>query len=287
MKIINRIDKMKTHSRILKKSGKLIGLVPTMGYLHEGHLSLLRTAKKQCDTLILSIFINPIQFGPEEDFEKYPRDMQKDEEKAKLCGVDIIFNPPAEEMYPEGFSTYVNVENLTDNLCGLSRPGHFKGVTTVVAKLFEIVKPDLAFFGQKDAQQAFIVRRMVEDLNMDVTLRLLPTVREKSGLAMSSRNFYLTEQQKKEASVLYRALESGKEFIESGERNPKKVIKKIKDIIGNIPSAKIDYVSIVDTAFMKDISQIEGEILIAAAVNIGKARLIDNIILKVADSDTE
>ena len=276
---------MKTHARIMRKAGKLIGLVPTMGYFHGGHLSLMQTARKQCDVLVTSIFVNPIQFGRGEDLEKYPRDIKRDEELAKSCGVDIIFYPSAEEMYPEGFSTYVTVENLTNNLCGLSRPGHFKGVTTVVAKLFGIIKPDLAFFGQKDAQQAFVIKRMISDLEMDVTMKLLPTVREKSGLAMSSRNSYLTEQQKSDASVLYKSLELARELIINGERRPQKIIKKMKDMIESVPYIRIDYVSIVDTTFMKDIFHVKGEILIAVAAFIGKTRLIDNMILNAEDQE--
>jgi len=285
MKIISQIDKMKTHARIMRKAGKLIGLVPTRGYFHGGHLSLMQTARKQCDVLVTSIFVNPIQFGRGEDLEKYPRDIKRDEELAKSCGVDIIFYPSAEEMYPEGFSTYVTVENLTNNLCGLSRPGHFKGVTTVVAKLFGIIKPDLAFFGQKDAQQAFVIKRMISDLEMDVTMKLLPTVREKSGLAMSSRNSYLTEQQKSDASVLYKSLELARELIINGERRPQKIIKKMKDMIESVPYIRIDYVSIVDTTFMKDIFHVKGEILIAVAAFIGKTRLIDNMILNAEDQE--
>lgn len=278
MKIINDIDKMKTYARIMKKEGKLVGFVPTMGYLHEGHLSLIRTARKQSDVVIVSIFVNPIQFGPDEDFKKYPRDIQRDENLAKSCGVDVLFYPKKEDMYPKGFSTYVNVEKMTNNLCGKSRPGHFRGVTTVVMKLFEIVKPEIVYFGQKDAQQAFVIKKMVEDLNMNITMKVLSIVREEDGLAMSSRNTYLSKSERKDAAFLYRSLMLAQELINSGEKDPKKIIKKMRELIADAPSAKIDYISIVDTKSLKDTSSIKDEILIALAVVIGKTRLIDNII---------
>jgi len=279
VKIINGIDKMKTYARIMKKENKLVGLVPTMGYLHEGHLSLIRTARKQCDTLITSIFVNPMQFGAGEDFKKYPRDIKKDEELTKDCFVDALFCPQDEDMYPEDFSTFVDVEKLTDSMEGASRPGHFRGVTTVVMKLLEIIKPDIVYFGQKDAQQAFVIRKMVRDLNMDVTTKVFPTVREEGGLAMSSRNTYLTKPERKDASVLHRSLKLAEDLILSGEKDTKKIIKKMRETISGVPSAKIDYISIRDTKFLKEVSALRGEILIAMAVFIGKTRLIDNIML--------
>ncbi|MGB2706416.1 MAG: pantoate--beta-alanine ligase [Candidatus Omnitrophota bacterium] len=279
MKIINEVGKMKTYARIMRKENKLVGLIPTMGYLHEGHLSLIRTVRKQADVVILSIFVNPIQFAPDEDFEKYPRDIKRDEELAKSCGVDVLFYPEKKGMYPPGFSTYVNVEELTDGLCGKSRPDHFRGVTTVVAKLFEIVKPDIAYFGQKDAQQAFVIRKMAEDLNMDVTIKILPIIREEDGVAMSSRNTRLSKPERKDASVLYKSLEAAREAVNSGERDAKKLIKKMREMITASPSAKTDYISIVDVKSLKEIPRIKGEVLIALAVFIGKTRLIDNVIL--------
>lgn len=280
MKILNEIDKMKTYAKIIKKQNKLVGFIPTMGYFHQGHLDLMSTARKQCDTLIVSVFVNPIQFGPKEDYEKYPRDIKKDEELAKSCGVDVLFAPKKEDMYPKGFSTFVNVERLTETLCGKSRPGHFKGVTTVVMKLFDIIKPDITYFGQKDAQQAFVVKKMIEDLNMDITMKILPTTREASGLPMSSRNVYLKKAEKAEAGVLYQSIKLAEELVSSGEKDSKKIIKKMRDLIeSQAPGAKIDYVSIVETETLKEIPNIKNEVLIALAVFIGKTRLIDNIIL--------
>lgn len=284
MKIIHKIDKMKTHVRIMKKRSRLIGLVPTMGYLHEGHLSLIRAARKQTDALILSIFVNPIQFAPNEDFKKYPRDEQKDEELARAEGVDVLFYPEKKDMYPAGFSTYVNVEGLTEGLCGKSRPGHFRGVTTVVAKLFEITMPDIAYFGQKDAQQAFVINKMVKDLNMDVTLKILPTVREPEGLAMSSRNTYLTGPERADALALSKALKLAEGLINSGEKDSGKIIKSMRALIGKTPSVKIDYIEITDIERMKTLSHIRGGALIAVAAFVGKTRLIDNILVKTETS---
>ena len=285
MKIIRDIDKMKTYSKIMRKQNKLIGLVPTMGYLHEGHLSLIKNARKQSDVVIVSIFVNPTQFGQSEDFEKYPRNIEKDEELAKACGVDVLFYPEKDAMYPEGFSTYVNVERLTASLCGKSRKGHFRGVTTVVMKLFEITKPDIAYFGQKDAQQALVIKKMIEDLNMDVTMKILPIIRESDGLAMSSRNTYLSSSERKDATVLYKALKEAEGLINSGEKDPKKIIKKMKSVIKEAPSAEVDYVSIVDTKHLKEASEIKGDILIALAVFIGKTRLIDNVVLSIKENE--
>jgi pantoate--beta-alanine ligase len=285
MKIIQGVDKMRTYAKIIKKENKLVGLIPTMGYLHEGHLGLIRAAKKQSDIVILSIFVNPLQFGPEEDFEKYPRDIKKDEELAKLCGADVLFYPEKNDMYRPGHSTYVNVEGLTEKLEGLSRPGHFRGVTTVVAKLFEIIRPDIAYFGQKDVQQALVIKRMVEDLSMDITMKVLPTVREPDGLAMSSRNVYLTDSERKDAVCLFEALKLAEGFIAGGERDAKKVVKKMRDFISKISSAKIDYISIMNTESMEEVSEIKGEILIALAVFIGKTKLIDNMIINAEKQD--
>ena len=280
MKVVDTIPRMSTLVKIFKKEGKSISLVPTMGYLHEGHLSLVKAARKHTDVVVMSIFVNPIQFGPKEDFEKYPRDLKRDEELATAAGVDIIFHPSANDMYPAGYSTYVNVERLTDGLCGALRPGHFKGVATVVAKLFEIIRPDIAYFGQKDAQQAIVIKKMAKDLNMGVEIKIMPTVREPDGLAMSSRNVYLSAGERKDALVLYEALKKAEELIGSGERDTKKIVKAMEGMIKSVPTAKIDYVSIVDTANLKEVRSITGEVLVALAVFIGKTRLIDNIILK-------
>ncbi|MFA5142691.1 MAG: pantoate--beta-alanine ligase [Candidatus Omnitrophota bacterium] len=282
MKVVDNIARMTTLVKIFKKEGKSIGLVPTMGYLHEGHLSLVRAAGKHTDAAVLSIFVNPIQFGPKEDFEKYPRDLKRDEELAASAGADIIFTPAAKDMYPAGYSTYVNVENLTDGLCGASRAGHFRGVTTVVAKLFEIVRPDIAYFGQKDAQQAIVIKKMAADLNMGIEVKIMPTVREPDGLAMSSRNSYLSPEEKKDALVLRESLKKAEDMVRSGERDSRKIVRTMETMIKNIPSAKIDYVSIVDTAGLKEVKTIAGEALIALAVFIGRTRLIDNVIVKGA-----
>jgi pantoate--beta-alanine ligase len=280
MKTIDNIPRMVTFSRMVKKEGKTIGLVPTMGYLHEGHLSLARSAKRLNDVVIMSIFVNPIQFGPNEDLDSYPRDLQRDEDLAATAGVDVIFYPSVKEMYPEGFATYVNVEGLTEKLCGARRPGHFKGVTTVVAKLFGIVKPDMAYFGQKDAQQAIAIKKMAEDLNMDVGIKVLPVVREKDGLAMSSRNKYLSGDERNDASVLYRSLQAAESLVKAGEKNPKKIMQAMEALIKAKSAAKIDYIAIVDPKDLKDIDTISGKALVALAVFVGKTRLIDNIIVE-------
>jgi len=280
MKLVDSISRMSTLAKMYRKEGKSIGFVPTMGALHEGHLSLINTARKHTDVVVMSIFVNPIQFGPNEDFDKYPRDIKRDEELARTAGADIIFYPSLSQMYPQGYATYVNVEGLTDRLCGASRPGHFKGVATVVAKLFGIVKPDIAYFGQKDAQQTFTIKKIVEDLNMGIEIKVLPIVREEDGLAMSSRNAYLSEEERRDSGVLYRSLEKAQTLIKQGERDPKKIIKIMTEMIKQVPSAGIDYVSIVDTKDLKDVDKISQEALIALAVYIGKTRLIDNVIVK-------
>lgn len=280
MKVVDTIPRMSTLVKIFKKEGKSIGLVPTMGYLHEGHLSLVRAAKKHTDVVVMSIFVNPLQFGPKEDFEKYPRDLKRDEELATLAGADIIFSPSVNDIYPAGYSTYVNVEGLADTLCGASRSGHFKGVATVVTKLFEIVRPDIAYFGQKDAQQAMIIKKMAADLNMGIEIKTMPIVREPDGLAMSSRNVYLSEAERQDALVLRESLKKAEDMIKAGERESKKIIKAMQELIKPVPTAKIDYISIVDASTLKEMKTINGEALIAVAVFIGKTRLIDNIIVK-------
>jgi len=281
MKTIDNIPRMSTLIKILKKESKSIGFVPTMGYLHEGHLSLMRQAKKHTDVVVMSIFVNPIQFGKDEDFDKYPRDFSRDEELARSAGVDVVFCPQVKDMYPEGYSTYVDVQGLTEGLCGTSRPGHFRGVATVVTKLFCIVKPDIAYFGQKDAQQAFVIRKMARDLNMDVEIKVLPTVREKDGLAMSSRNTYLSRVEREEATLLYQALKKAEALIDSGETDAKKIIKAMDETIRHSPSVKMEYMAVVDTKRLKPVQIISGEVLIALAAHVGKTRLIDNIIKKV------
>ncbi len=278
MKTVYTVQDMESLVKALKIDGKTIGFVPTMGYLHEGHLSLMREARSRTDVVVISIFVNPIQFGPTEDFDKYPRDFIRDELLARDAGVDIIFYPKTKDMYPEGFATYVDVERLTGRLCGAFRPGHFRGVTTVVAKLFGIVKPDSAYFGQKDAQQAIVIRRMVEDLNMGLDIVICPIVREKDGLAMSSRNTYLSEPERRDAVVLYQSLQKAEEFIRGGQRDTRKIVNAMQELISQKKSARIEYISIVDTKELNPLETLSGEALVALAVYIGKARLIDNII---------
>ncbi|MCX5692871.1 MAG: pantoate--beta-alanine ligase [Candidatus Omnitrophica bacterium] len=279
MKVYKSISSLIKKVREVKKQGYKIGLVPTMGFLHKGHMSLIRKARKDTDYIIVSIFVNPAQFGPKEDLKRYPVDLKRDFMLCEREGVDIIFTPEAKEMYPNGYATYVNVEKITDTLCGASRPGHFRGVSTVVAKLFNITMPDIAYFGRKDAQQAIIIKRMTEDLNMGVKIKVMPIVREKDGLAMSSRNVYLNRKERCRSQSICKSLKSAKELFNSGERESKKIINKIKRVIDNQPDTKIDYVAIVDTKDLKDIKRISGEALVAVAVWIGKTRLIDNIIL--------
>jgi pantoate--beta-alanine ligase len=281
METISKIDDLKKKLKEERKKGKRIGFVPTMGYLHEGHLSLVRQSVKDNDLTVVSIFVNPIQFGPGEDFERYPRDIERDKRLLEKEGVDYLFFPTNEEIYPSGFKTFVEVAELGKKLCGKSRPGHFRGVTTVVLKLFNIVQPDKAYFGQKDAQQAIIIKKMVKDLNLDVEIVVMPIVREEDGLAMSSRNVYLNEEERKNATVLYKSLKEAERMIKEGERDAEKVINRMREIVMSYPKALIDYIEIVDTEELNPVNPIKGKVLIALAVYIGKARLIDNTILEV------
>ncbi len=259
-----------------KRKGKVVSLVPTMGFLHEGHLSLMKEARKNADILIVSIFVNPTQFGPNEDLDKYPRDFEGDEKKCQSVGVDIIFYPTPENMYPENYQTYVEVLDVTKNLCGASRPTHFRGVTTVVAKLFNITLADYAFFGEKDFQQLTVIKRMVEDLNFPIKIIGCPIVREKDGLAMSSRNKYLNPEEREQALCLFKAITIVKEMFDKGERNTSILLNEAKKIVLKEPLAKIDYLKIVDINTMQDIDIIEKDALFALAVKIGNTRLIDN-----------
>lgn len=275
MKIVSTIEEVRAQVSAWKKEGKTVGFVPTMGYLHEGHMSLIDAAGEN-DKVVVSIFVNPMQFGPNEDLASYPRDLDHD---AKMCeehGVDLIFHPTPEEMYGDHFYSYVDMNVLTQELCGLSRPVHFRGVCTVVAKLFNIVTPDRAYFGQKDAQQLAIIKRMVKDLNMPLTIVGCPIIREEDGLAKSSRNTYLSAEERKAALVLSRSIFLGKELVEKGEKDCKKIIAAMTEEIEKEPLAKIDYVKIVDLGTMQQIETITGGILTAIAVYIGKTRLIDN-----------
>ena len=283
MIIIRDIKKMSQFSAQKKQSGKKIGLVPTMGALHDGHLSLIRKACQENDVTVVSIFVNPAQFGPKEDLKKYPRDLKKDVFLCSKEKVDAIFFPSSGQMYGKGFKTYINVEGISNKLCGRSRPGHFKGVATVVAKLFNIIRPDSAYFGLKDAQQAVIIKQMAEDLYFPAQIKLLPTVREKDGLAMSSRNAYLNEKERSQAPVLSSALNLAEKMIREKERNPRVIISRMRRLINSAKDAKVDYIAITDLKEFSPLKRIKGEVLIALAVNIGKTRLIDNLILKIGE----
>ena len=276
MKTVKTVDEVRAQVREWRKEGLSVGLVPTMGYLHEGHASLIKASVRDNDRTVVSVFVNPMQFGPTEDLESYPRDINRDSALAGDCGADMIFNPEPAEMYHEGFSSFVDMTVLTQELCGLSRPVHFRGVCTVVTKLFNIVKPDRAYFGKKDAQQLAVVRHMVDDLNMDIEIVGCPIVREEDGLAKSSRNTYLSPDERKAALVLSRALALGKEMIKGGEKSCAAVIAAMKEFIEKEPLARIDYVKIVDCCTMQQIEKLDRPALAAMAVYIGKTRLIDN-----------
>ena len=280
MKIVSTIEEVRAQVKEWKKEGQSIGFVPTMGYLHEGHMSLIDAAGEN-DKVVVSIFVNPMQFGPTEDLASYPRDLEHD---AKLCeehGVDLIFHPTPEEMYGDQFYSYVDMDVLTKELCGLSRPVHFRGVCTVVTKLFNIVTPDRAYFGQKDAQQLAVIKRMVKDLNMPLTITGCPIIREEDGLAKSSRNTYLLPEERKAALVLSRSIFLGKEMVEKGERDCKRILAAMTAEIEKEPLAKIDYVKIVDLDTMQQVEKIDRGILAAIAVYIGKTRLIDNFMYEL------
>ncbi|HWI61691.1 MAG TPA: pantoate--beta-alanine ligase [Symbiobacteriaceae bacterium] len=280
MQLIETTQGIREAVSAARRAGKQIGFVPTMGYLHEGHLTLMREARKECDYVVVSIFVNPTQFGPNEDFDRYPRDLERDMNLCATVPVDAIFHPSVAEMYPGTASTTsVKVSQLTEGLCGASRPGHFDGVATVVTKLFNIVKPDVAFFGQKDAQQVAVIRRMVLDLNMDLEIRPVPTVREADGLAMSSRNIYLSPEQRQAALVLSRSLRMAQERVAAGERDMLVLLADMKAMIAAEPLAAIDYVTIVDYDSLQPVEWLEAKALAALAVRFGKTRLIDNCIL--------
>ncbi|MBB6061612.1 pantoate--beta-alanine ligase [Thermosipho japonicus] len=278
MKVIEKIEDMKKISKEILESKKTIGFVPTMGFLHEGHLSLVKAAKSENDITVVSIFVNPTQFGPNEDYNNYPRDLERDLSMLKDMEVDYVFVPSVDEMYPDSFSTYVEEIKLSKFLCGASRPGHFRGVCTVVTKLFNIVKPTRAYFGQKDAQQFRILRRMVRDLNMDVELVEMPIVREPDGLALSSRNTYLNDEERKEAVRLYKSLLKAKKLVESGVKDVEIIKNEMKKILTH-PLLRIDYIEIVDEENLEPIEKIDRRVIIAIAVFVGKARLIDNMII--------
>ncbi len=284
MEIINRRQRMSSVARkIRREQDRTIGLVPTMGALHDGHLSLVREARRMCDVVVVSVFVNPAQFGPGEDYEHYPRDLTKDTALLTDYNVDFIFAPPIEEIYPKGFSTYITVEGLSEQLEGAARPGHFRGVATVVSILFNVVRPDFAFFGQKDAQQAVIIRRLVRDLAFDTEVIVLPTVREDSGLAMSSRNLYLKPEEQEAATVIHRALAKAKETYKAGERSGAKLAELVRSTIESEPRARVDYVSVSDADTLEKLDRLdERAVLIAVAAYVGKTRLIDNTTLNAS-----
>jgi pantoate--beta-alanine ligase len=276
MEIINDIEVIQNRCLEARRDGKRIVMVPTMGCLHEGHLSLMREGRKHGDLLVASIFVNPTQFGPKEDFASYPRDLKRDAELAAEAGVDILFHPGAESMYPNGYKTYVNVEGLTKTLCGESRPGHFRGVTTVVCKLFNIVQPHMALFGRKDFQQLTVLRRMVSDLNLPIEVVGMPTVRERDGLAMSSRNIFLSAEERKQALALVDALRQARTAARHGESHSRRLIGLVRERIGREPDAQIDYVKICDGDTLENVDRVDENSVLLLAVRIGKTRLIDN-----------
>ncbi len=281
MRIIRKIKTIQSLVKKLRQQNKKIGFVPTMGALHEGHLSLIRRCRRENDIVVLSIYVNPTQFAPGEDFDRYPRQEKKDKLLSRKEKVDIIFYPTDKEMYPDGYLTYVEVKKITECLCGLSRPGHFRGVTTVVSKLLNIVLPDVLYLGQKDAQQAVVLTRMVHDLNFPVKVKICPTVREPDGLAMSSRNSYLDPIQRQEAVALYASLRQAKRKVENGSRNASDIVSFIESYIRENTSADIDYIECVNVDSLERLDVVSGKVMIALAVKFGNTRLIDNIIFKV------
>jgi len=281
LKIVESIHEMRDIAERTRIDGKIIGFVPTMGCLHEGHLSLMRKAREEVDLLIISIFVNPAQFAQGEDYDRYPRDLDEDIRKASEIGADIIFYPGKEKIYPDNYHTVVIVEKITNKLCGVSRPSFFRGVATVVTKLFNIVRPHKAYFGEKDYQQLVVIRKMVKDLNMDIKIIGIPIIRESNGLAMSSRNLYLTDRERASALSLSRSLNRAKEMVDSGERAAERIISEMKSIIESGRFTEIDYIAVCDPEEFEDVDKIKERVLIALAVRIGKTRLIDNCIVEV------
>lgn len=279
MKIAETIKEVREQVRAWRQEGLSVGLVPTMGYLHEGHQSLIDRAVEENDRVVVSIFVNPMQFAPSEDLESYPRDMERDAVLCEKAGAALIFHPQPEEMYPEDFSSYIDMDTLTGGLCGKSRPIHFRGVCTVVAKLFHIAEPDRAYFGQKDAQQLAVIRHMVNDLSFGIEIVGCPIVREEDGLAKSSRNTYLSAEERKAALILSKSLKKGKEAMEAGEKSALNIVRLIREEIESEPLAKIDYVEVVDWGTLEPVERTDRTVLVAIAVFIGKTRLIDNFIL--------
>jgi pantoate--beta-alanine ligase len=282
--VAEQIEEVRRRVALARKEGKSVGLVPTMGALHEGHASLIRRARAETGFVVVSIFVNPTQFGPAEDFVRYPRTLAEDLTLCEQEKADLVFAPATETMYPDGFHTRIEVAGLQDRLCGASRPGHFRGVATVVAKLFHIVQPDAAYFGQKDAQQVRIIDQMVRDLNMPVRIRVCPIVREPDGLAISSRNRYLGAPERQNAAILFRALEEARHMVEAGERDAKRVRQKLMSLIESTPGATLDYAEVVRAENLETLERLAGEVLIAVAVRFGATRLIDNVVIQIAAS---
>lgn len=278
MLTVDRIEAVRKAVAQARAGGKRIGFVPTMGALHEGHGALIDSSVSECGFTVVSLFVNPLQFGPSEDFARYPRPFAEDQAFCAARGVDLLFAPPVEEMYPEPSKSFVEVTGLTEGLCGAHRPGHFRGVTTVVAKLLNIVGPDVAYFGQKDAQQAVVIQRMVRDLNFPVEIRVVPTVREADGLAMSSRNRYLSPEDRRAATALYRGLMSALQALEAGERDAKAVRARVREVLKEEPRVREEYVEVVDAAELTPVSYIDRRVIVAVAAHVGPARLIDNVI---------
>ena len=281
MEIITAVEEMKRLSTRTRQLGKIIVLVPTMGFFHEGHLSLMREGRKRGDLLVVSVFVNPTQFGPSEDFEKYPRDFERDRKMAEEVGVDVLFTPDAIEMYPKNHQTIVRVEKVTQGLCGRSRPTHFQGVTTVVNMLFNIVMPTMALFGEKDFQQLVTIQQMVRDLHMNVKVVGMPIVREADGLAMSSRNTYLQPNERKAALSLYRSLNRAEELLQKGERRAKTILEEVSKVLLSDPLIKIDYVQVCNANTLEDVNEIKEDVVIALSATVGQTRLIDNLIYRV------
>jgi pantoate--beta-alanine ligase len=284
MEIVGSPERMRALSRELRAQGERLGFVPTMGALHEGHLSLIHRARRVTSRVVVSIFVNPAQFGPQEDFRSYPRNPERDAERARLAGADVLYNPDARDVYPPGYRTYVAVEGLGTTLEGASRPGHFRGVATIVAKLLGRVAPHIVFLGQKDAQQAVLLRKMIRDLEMDIEIEVCPTVREEDGLAMSSRNAYLDPEERRIAPILYRALRRAETAVaKEGERNAARVVTLIQEVLAQEPRVTLDYAAVVDAQTLRPLERLRGEVLVPAAVRIGATRLIDNVILRVEE----
>ena len=281
MEVIKKKDKMRGLVDEAKARGDTVGLVPTMGFFHEGHLELMRRARAECDVVVVTLFVNPTQFGPGEDLDAYPRDFERDRALAESVGVDYIFAPEVEEMYPEGAATFVEVEELHRVMCGRTRPGHFRGVATIVSKLFNIVPAHRAYFGQKDAQQLVIIGKMAADLDFPIEIIPVPTVRESDGVAMSSRNTYLEPEEREQAIALHRSLEAARLLVEQGQRQAGKIRSAMENLISTFPLVNLEYISICDNIFLRPLEELSGEVLVAVAARIGRARLIDNMVLKI------